>query len=165
MRVLHLTTHLNTGGITSYILKLVKPLAAKKVQTFVASSGGEFEDSVKARGAAVLQFPIRTKSELNPKIYFQIPKVIQFIRENKIDLIHAHTRVTQVMAFWIQVFHQIPVVTTCHGFYKRRLGRRINPAWGNRTIAISRAVGNHLSRDHKVDGEKIHIIHNSIHIY
>ena len=162
MNVLHLTTHLNVGGITTYILRLIKPLRNLGDQTFVLSSGGKCVPELEERGAKTFKLPIRTKSELNPILYLSIPAVKKIIRDHKIDLLHAHTRVTQVMAYWIQKSIGIPVVTTCHGFYKNRLGRRILPAWGDRVIAISQGVADHLRDDFKVSPTKIRVVNNGV---
>ncbi len=149
MNILHLTTHLNVGGITTYILRLVRPLKKLGVETFVLSSGGDCSQQFAERGARVFELPIRTKNELHPRLYLQLPAVQRLIRENKIDLLHAHTRVTQVMSFWLHKTMGIDFVATSHGYYKRRLGRRILPAWGHCTIAISQGVADHLAKDFK----------------
>lgn len=162
MKILHLTTHLNVGGITTYILRLIRPFKQNGIETFVLSSGGTCSTALQERGATLFDLPIRTKSELDPRIYWAIPKIRSLIRENKIDILHAHTRVTQVMAFWIQKLTGIPVVTTCHGFYKRRLGRRILPAWGDRTIGISQSVTGHLLNDFKVDPKRVVTVNNGV---
>ena len=164
MKVLHLTTHLNSGGITTYILKLVKPLRELGIEISVASSGGTGSPLFQEAGAQTHKLDIRTKSELHPKLYLALPSLVRLIREKQIDLIHAHTRVTQVLAFWIQKIHKIPVVTTCHGFYQRRLGRRLNPAWGDCVIAISEGVEEHLLRDFHVPQSKARMIHNGVDI-
>lgn len=162
MNVLHLTTHLNIGGITTYILKLVKPLRARDIKTHVLSSGGECSPQFLEVGAHLHTLPIKTKSELDPKLYVALPKLVRLIRENKIDVLHAHTRVTQVLAFWASKLTGVPVVTTCHGFYKRRLGRRILPAWGDCAIAISQGVADHLHNDFKLPLEKVVLINNGV---
>lgn len=162
MKILHLTTHLNVGGITTYILRLIKPLKKLGVETLVLSSGGNCSQQFTELGAKVFELPIRTKNELNPKLYFHLPAVQRLIREHQIDLLHAHTRITQVMAFWLHQTTGIDYVTTCHGYYKRRLGRRILPAWGKCAIAISQGVADHLVRDFHLAAEQIQIIHNGV---
>lgn len=162
MKILHLTTHLNRGGVSNYILSLGQPFREKGHELYVASSGGEMEEEFGEKGFHVKIFPIRTKSELSPKIYFALPSLIRWVKEERIDLLHAHTRITQVMATWVQWITQIPFVTTSHGFYKPRLGRRLLPAWGERVIAISDPVGNHLRDVFHVPSKKIRIIYNGV---
>lgn len=164
MRVLHLSTHLNTGGITTYILKLIGPLKKTGVETFVLSSGGSCSDFFREAGAVTFELPIKTKSELNPRLWSALPRLLRIIRENKIEILHAHTRVTQVLAAWAGWIAKVPVVTTCHGFYKRRLGRRLFPAWGKRTIAISQGVAKHLIRDFQVPEKKVRTVNNGVNL-
>ena len=162
MKILHLTTHLNRGGISNYILSVGSALRAKGHQLFVGSDGGEMEEEFREQGFHLKNFPIRTKSELHPKIYAALPSLIHWIREEQIELIHAHTRITQVMADWIQRVSQTPYLTTAHGFYKRRLGRRFLPAWGKRVVAISDPVGDYLLDVFKVPGRNLRVIYNGL---
>ena len=162
MKVLHLTTHLNMGGITVYLLRLVRPLKDLGIEMSVISSGGELTSTFNKHGAETYEFPIRTKNELHPKVYAAVPRVARLVRENKISLIHAHTRITQVLAYWAGKLAGVPVATTCHGFYKRRLGRRILPAWGDRAIAISPPVEDSLIDDFKINADKIRLIYNAV---
>lgn len=163
-RVLHLTTHLNIGGITSYIKLLTKEMRKMPYEFYVISSGGTQEEELMRNGVKCISMKIKTKSEVSPKLYFAIPKIIKFLRDEKIDLIHAHTRVTQVLAWWLQRFTGIQYVTTCHGFYKTRIGRKLLPAWGDHVIAISKPVEGSLILDFKVSKSKVSTIFNSIDI-
>ena len=162
LKVLHLTTHFNTGGISSYILGLVKPLKNIGVEFCVASSLGDLSGKLKESGANFFPLNIQTKTELNPKLLFALFQLIPLIRNEKIDLIHAHTRITQVLGRVASLLTSVPLITTCHGFYKRRLGRKLFPCWGKKVIAISDAVKKHLEEDFKVPSAKIQMIHNSI---
>ncbi|MFH1857354.1 MAG: glycosyltransferase family 4 protein, partial [Candidatus Omnitrophota bacterium] len=74
----------------------------------------------------------------------------------------AHTRVTQVTAGLLSRKQKIPYVTTCHGFYRRRLGRRLFPCWGESAIAISDAVKRHLIRDFCLPEEKVCLVPNGV---
>ena len=162
MRILHLTTHLNRGGISKYIHSVGTALRARGHEVFAASSGGEMEGEFEKAGIHVKTFPIRTKSELSPKIYTAIPSMIHWIKDEQIDLLHAHTRITQVMSFWTSRGLGRPFVTTAHGFYKRRLGRCLLPAWGRRVIAISDAVGIDLHKTHHVPNDRIRVVYNGL---
>lgn len=162
MRILHLTTHLNRGGISQYIISVGSAFRKKGHEIFVASSGGEMEQEFKAEGLCLQTLDIRTKSELNPKIYWALSELIPWMKSQRIEIMHAHTRVTQVMAFWIQRLSGIPFITTVHGFYKRRFGRRILPAWGERAVAISEPVGNHLRETFHLSLDRIRVIYNGV---
>lgn len=162
--ILHLTTHLNIGGITSYIRLITREMQKWPYQFFIASSGGTQEEAIEAQGVQAFRLNIRTKSELSPKVYFAIQPLIKLVRENHINLIHAHTRVTQVLSWWVQRLTGLPYVSTCHGFYKTRMGRRFLPAWGNHVIAISKPVEDSLTHDFHVPPERVSTIFNAIDI-
>ncbi len=162
LKILHLTTHLNVGGITSYILTLGKALSKNGHRSVVLSSGGSQVDELTFAGIPCLIYPIRTKSILHPKLYMALPGIIRAVKEGQFDVLHAHSRVTQVLAFWVSRETGIPVVSTAHGFYKARLGRRLFPCWGKRAIAISSLVAEELHKRHGVPKKKIRVIHNAL---
>ena len=162
MKILLLTTHLNYGGITSYIVSLAQGLVKKGNVVFIASSGGEAQGLLSASGVTCINIPIRTKSEISPKIILSLFRLKGVVENNNIDIIHAHTRVTQVLGILLSRLTHRLYLSTCHGFFKRRFSRVIFPAWGKNVIAISQAVASHLEEDFKVDRGSITIIHNGI---
>ncbi len=162
IKVLHLATHLNIGGITSYIDMTGTKLLQKGYRVGILSSGGDMAEVLKKKGFDIFIFPLRTKTELSPKLYFNLPKIVDLVRKEEIDLLHAHTRVMQVLAFFISKMTKIPVVTTAHGFYKPRLGRRIFGCWGERVIAVSPLVADELKKTHGVDEKRICLVQNAI---
>lgn len=164
MRILLLTTHLNLGGIGIYVLSLAKGLAQKGHEVFVASSGGNLVAQLESYAVTHLAINIRTKSEVNPKLIQAGRQISRIIKEKNIEIIHAHTRVTQVLAHLISWKMGIPYVTTCHGFFKPRIFRKIFPCWGNYCIAISEAVREHLVNDLGLRKENITVVHNGVEI-
>jgi len=85
------------------------------------------------------------------------------LKDNAIEVIHAQTRVTQVVGEVLSRLTGVTCMSTCHGFFKHaRLARRIAPCWGRAVIAISPAVQEHLQRDFQVPAESIHLIANGI---
>jgi glycosyltransferase involved in cell wall biosynthesis len=162
MKILHLTTHLNIGGIGKYVTSLAKALKRRGHTAFIASGGGDLEKTLSKEGIGHIELDIKTKSELSPKVIKSFFALKSFLTGENIDLIHAHTRVTQVVAALLSLYLKVPYVTTCHGFFKRRLGRRIFSCWGERVVAISEAVKNQLIGDFRVDRERIALIYTGI---
>ncbi len=160
-----MTTHLNSGGITVYILRLVETLRQQGYESAVFSSGGEYAPMFEEKNVQLFTQDIKTKSEIHPKLVPALFRLLRLIRQEKIDVLHAHTRVTQVLAFWAGKLSGTPVVTTCHGFYKVRLGRRLLPAWGDRGIAISEPVGKHLVEDFHIPPSRVRVVHNAVDIH
>ncbi len=164
LKILQLTTHLNVGGISTYVYEASAALSKRGHTVEVLSAGGELEDALRDKAIGVRYFSIRTKNILSPKLFFALPKIVELVRRDRFDLLHAHTRVTQALAALVSFFTKVPFVSTAHGFYRRRLGRKIYPAWGKRVIAISPLVAEELEKTHRVPFSKIRIIFNAIDI-
>ena len=162
MNVLHLSTHVDIGGIASYIGTLSKAMAKRGHKSSVVSSGGNAGSKLSRSGVICYDFPIRTKNEFNPKLLWSLPQIAALVKEERYDILHAHTRVTQVLAHFISKMTGVPMVSTSHGFYKTRLGRRLFPAWGERVVAISPLVAEALEREHGLKPQTIRVILNAI---
>jgi glycosyltransferase involved in cell wall biosynthesis len=162
MNILYLTNHLNIGGITSYVLTLARGLKERGHNIYIASSGGGLLPEFQKAGITYWPIPIMTKKELNPKLLACRLKLSTYLKCQKIDIIHSNTRTTQVLASLLSRKTGIAHISTCHGFFKRRLLRRVFPCWGLVTIAISEQVREHLIHDLKVAKDKIKVIHNGI---
>ncbi len=164
MNILHLTTHFNTGGISSYLLTLNQGLVKEGHRVFLITSGGNLVEQAHTLGIEHITMNIRTKSELDYRIYWAAGWLNRFVKDNQIDVIHAHTRICQVIATCLNRMNGRPNISTCHGFFKPRLSRRMFPCWGKRVIAISEAVYEHLTKDFKIAPSKVDLIKNGIDI-
>ncbi len=162
MRILLITTHLNVGGITSYLFALSRQYVRKGHQVFLISSGGTRAEEFERCGVTLVKAAVKTKSELSPRMYCQLPLLVRFIIKNKIDIIHSQTRVTQFLGQALSFFCRIPFVTTCHGFYRTHWFRKAFPCWGKAVVAISTPVKDHLQHDFKVPEAQIFLINNGI---
>jgi len=149
------------GGITRYLLTLAKGLRRLGHEVHLASGGGDMIPQFEALGAKHLLLSIRTKSELDPKIYLALRPLAKYIEKENIEIVHAQTRITQVMGSLLHKFKRVPYVSTCHGYFKPRLSRRWWPCWGE-CIAISPAVAEHLHKDFHLPKEKIHLVTHGI---
>src|SRR3989338_4465912 len=144
LKILHLTSHLNIGGITRYIQLLGRTMSQRGHEVAVLSGGGALEAEFQKDGIKTYQFPIRKKSILDPSLYFALPKITRLIQEEKFDVIHAHTRVTQALAFFLNKKTKVPTVGTYHGYFKYNLVRKVFPFWADRLVAISEPVADSL---------------------
>ncbi len=162
MNILFLTTHFNTGGITSYLLNLNRGLHRRGHQVFIASAGGNCEDILETEGGEHFNLGFRTKSEIDLRIYLGLGRLKKFMEQNNIDIIHAQTRVTQVMGHFLSRLTGKPLITTCHGFFRPHFFRRLFLYWGQAVVAISQPVAEHLQKDFGIDQKKVYIITNGI---
>jgi len=147
MKALQILTHLNIGGIPTYVYTISKYLIRNDIEIAVASSGGVWEDNFKKLGIKTFRIPIKTKSELSPKIPLTVHSLYKIKKEFNFDLIHSHTRVTQVASQIFSNLTHTPHIANFHGFYEKnrlRLGRKIFKAQGDLSIAITPQVKNDL---------------------
>jgi glycosyltransferase involved in cell wall biosynthesis len=143
-------------------LTLAGGLKQKGHQVYLASSGGELEDKFIQAGITLFKVPLKTKNEISPKIFFCFWKLRKVVREFNIDLIHSQSRTTQVLADLLGRALVKPHIFSCHGFFKPKLSRRVFGCWGQKVIAISQQVKEHLIADFKLDEFKISVVHNGI---
>lgn len=161
MKVLHVTTHMNIGGIGNYILSLSYALKEKGIDVIVASSGGNLEEELRLCGIEHFNLNIKTKFEFSPKVFISAVRLSNLIRKENIDIVHCHTRVSQVAGLIASRIARAPYLTTCHGFFKKRL-RGVFDTWGEKVIAISTSVKNHLENDLGVSPDRIRTVYSGI---
>jgi glycosyltransferase involved in cell wall biosynthesis len=162
MRILLLANHLNTGGITTYLMTLSRGLVAAGHRVVLGTSGGDLVSEVEALGVRHVRLNVRMKCEINPLLFFNLPALLKILKDEKIEVIHAQTRVTAMLSAVASRISGVPYITTCHGYFTPHPGRRLLPLWGRRVIAISRSVVQHLVQDFGVDLNRIDLVGNGI---
>jgi glycosyltransferase involved in cell wall biosynthesis len=158
MRILHLTSHLEIGGISNYVLSLSEQLVLRGHAVAIASGGGRLAGRARAIGAEHRLAPLDTSAEFSPQVFRAGREIARRLRAEPVDLLHAHTRVGQVTAARVSRACGIPYVTTWHGIYRKNLGRRLWPCTGARTIAISEPVRQHILRDFQVPEQQVRLV-------
>lgn len=163
MKVLLLATHLNVGGIGIYTVNLARHLKTAGVDVTVASAGGDLENVLSASGIRHVTMDIRTKFEFAPGVWKALPGLNRLVTGDGYQLLHAQTRVAQVLASSSGTSTGVPFISTCHGFFEhRRLSRKLFPCWGQRVIAISDSVREHLLNDFRLTPDRVTRIYNGI---
>jgi len=164
MRILQLTSHLNVGGITTHVVNLAEALAKRGHDVVVASGGGTMVERLARGSIPHWRIPLNTSAEFSPQVAWACCSLSRRLSRQDVQLIHAHTRVAQVVAHWLFKRHGIASVTTWHGFYRRRLSRRWFPCTGRLTIAISEPVFRHLQEEFGLAAEQIRLIPHGIEV-
>jgi glycosyltransferase involved in cell wall biosynthesis len=132
------------------------------VECLVASSGGELEAELIRLDIRHIGLDMDTKFEFGPKVFRSASRLEHIIKDNKIDLVHAHTRVSQVASYIAARRTGIPYIATCHGYFNAKLSRKLFDTWGQKVVAISDAVKTHLEKDFNVKAQRIEVIYNGI---
>ena len=162
MNILILTTHLNPGGLSRYVLNLSTSLKRQNHNVWVACSSGEWIGRLSENGVHYKHIPIKTKSICSPKILFSFLVLKRLIEQENFDVIHCNTRVTQLLGFLIYKCFNIPYIGAFHGFYRPSIFRKKFKLSGVMSIAVSRAVREHLIKDLDIEPEKIRVVYNGI---
>ena len=164
MKILMATTHLEMGGIPVYVTGLARGLRRRGHQPIVVSGGGWLERRLAREGISHHRIPCRTSSELNPKIWLgALPRLLRIIRAERPDILHAHTRVTQVLCGMAGALTGVPYVSTCHGLYRLRIGRRLLRCWGKTVMAISEPSMDRLVKGYRlVPPHQVKLVWNGV---
>jgi len=143
------------------MLTLARSLKENGIDTVAATSGGDLEGAFAAAGIPHRVIPLDTKCEFHPTVLRAALALRSMVVSERIDLIHAHSRVSQVASCIASRLAGVPVVTTCHGYFRKRL-RGVFDTWGDRVIAISDAVRRHLIDDLGVREGRIALVYSGV---
>jgi len=159
-KVLHLTMQLEIGGAETHILELAKYLNQQDYEIHVASNGGVYEKDLADEGIPHYKVPLHTKS---PKAVLQSYRMLRkVIREQQIDIIHAHARIPGFIGGFLSKQLNRKFVTTTHGQFKvNYLLRRITN-WGDKSIAVSEDLKTYLLREYHYNESDIYLSVNGI---
>ena len=158
--VLQVVPSLVSGGVERGTVELAAALTAAGWQAYVASAGGPMERLLARVGARHIKLPLAAKSPL--AIRRNVRALIEIIRGNRIDIVHARSRAPAWSAWRAAQATRRRFVTTFHNAYPADLPlkHRYNSvmARGERVIAISRFVGDHAAKEYGVGPDRLRVI-------
>ena len=155
MRILQILPELNIGGVERGTVDLARELIRQNHEPFVISNGGELVDELESQGARHFRLPVHRKSLFS--ILINIPKVAKILQEEKINIVHARSRVPALIAYLACRRTGTNFMTTCHGYYSQNFFSRIM-SWGKSVIVSSSAIAQHMREDFGLPQEKIRFI-------
>ncbi|HEX6141419.1 MAG TPA: glycosyltransferase family 4 protein [Geminicoccaceae bacterium] len=164
-RVLQVLPELEEGGVERGTLDIASFLAGEGWTPLVASSGGLAEEALAERGIATFRLPLAHKNPL--VIRRNVRRLQRLIQDQAIDLVHARSRAPAWSAYYATRRCRVPFVTTFHGVYggsERWLKRRYNAimARGDRVIAISEHVADHVRMTFRVGPDRLRVIRRGV---
>ncbi len=159
MNILQILPELNVGGVETGTIDLSKYLVQHGHKSVVVSAGGSLVGDLEKNGSIHYVLPVDKK---NFFIMFKmINKLVRIIEKEKIDIVHARSRVPAWIAFFACRRTQAVFITTCHGYYSKHLFSSVM-GWGKKVIAISEVIGQHMVQDFGVPSHHISIIARSV---
>lgn len=158
MKVLQILPSLHVGGVERGVIDLARAMKRRGEQTVVISSGGELVSELQKIGVPHYTLPVQKKSIFSLSV---VPKIVEVIEKERIDIVHARSRVPAWLAWLAARKAGVHFVTTCHGYYKAH-PLSIVMGWGRKVIAISNVIARHMIDDFKVSPERIRLVHRGV---
>ena len=164
--VLQVIPSLVSGGAERGTVDLAGALVAAGWTAYVGSSGGPMEPQLARVGAHHLKLPLASK---NPLVMRRNAAALtEIIRRRKIDIVHARSRAPAWSAWSATRATRRRFVTTFHNAYDTDLPLKhwYNSvmARGERVIAISHFVGEHVAQVYGVGADRLRVIPRGVDI-
>ncbi len=145
---------LELGGTERGVVDLARAMKKEGHETVVISSGGTLVAELQRMGIPHYGLPVHQKSLTGLLLVEEIVKIIQ---RERIDIIHARSRVPAWLGWLAARKTGIPFMTTCHGNYS------VHPlsfvmGWGKRVIVASHAIGRRMIDEFGVPPDRIRLI-------
>ncbi|MBM9613251.1 glycosyltransferase family 4 protein [Desulfobulbus rhabdoformis] len=146
------------GGVERGTVDLSKYLVEHDVNALVISGGGPMVSQLEAIGCRHLKLNV---GEKKPATLFSIRKLQEIILAEKIDIIHARSRVPAWVAYLalklMKKTQRPKFITTFHGFYSVNKYSEIMTK-GEVVIAVSHVIRKHIEENYKISSGKIQVI-------
>jgi glycosyltransferase involved in cell wall biosynthesis len=162
--ILQVVPALVSGGVERGTLEIAKKIVESGYNSIVISAGGPLVTALEESGSKHIKFNVASKNPLT--IWLNSKKITKIIQEEKIDIIHARSRAPAWSCFIAAKATGIKLITTFHGIYnfRTKIKKFYNGIMteGNKVIAVSQFVKDHIIKNYKIDKSKIVLIHRGV---
>lgn len=159
MRVLQILPELRVGGVETGTVDFAKYLLEKGHHSVVVSNGGPLAQELTLAGVTHYSLPVHRKN------IFSILNCIKSLRDiiltEKIDIVHARSRVPAWIAYFACRKTPAEFLTTCHGYYSKHFFSAVM-GFSKLIIVPSQVIGRHMVDDFKVPAENVRCIPRSV---
>lgn len=155
MNILMVLSQVEVTGAEVYAATISDRLIEKGHKIFIVSD--TLTVSTKAK-----YFPVPLNKRRIDLQVSHIIKLIKIIRQNKIMVLHAHSRIACKLGFIAARICGIPMIYTAHGHHHVHLSKKLFPAYGDYTLAICENVRDQISKDLGWNNQKIEILRNGV---
>ncbi len=162
--ILQVLPALETGGVERGTVDIAGAIAEAGGRSLVASEGGRMANELHRVGAEHITLPLSTKSPF--AIRRNARRLAEVIRANGVDIVHARSRAPAWSALFASRRTGAHFVTTFHGTYNfgppfKKLYNSVMTR-GERVIAISQFIADHMVKTYKTDPSKIRVIYRGV---
>jgi glycosyltransferase involved in cell wall biosynthesis len=164
LHVLQVVPALEGGGVERGTVDVAAAVVRAGGRATVVSSGGPMVRELDRAGAVHVELPVDSKNALT--MWANAGRLARLVRERRIDIVHARSRAPAWSARAAARRAGVPFVTTFHGTYNSGnwVKKRYNAIMtkGDRIIAISRFIAEHMQSRYGVPAERIEVIHRGV---
>jgi len=160
LKILLALMKLDIGGAETHVVVLSRHLTEMGYKVVMASNGGCFEKEIAGYGVKHYKVPLHL-----PKLSYlwqSIWALRKIVREENIDLIHAHARIPAFATAFMGRPPHVRFITTAHYNFDYHFGLKYISQWGEKTIAVSQDIKEYLIKYFRVRENKIVVIPNGI---
>ncbi len=155
MRILQIVPEMNVGGVETGTLDIAFALQGQGHEVTVMSHGGALIPRLEQANIRHVQAPVHRKEP------FTILRMAWFLRrfilQNRIDIVHARSRVPGWIAYLATRGMRAQFVTTAHGAYRAHALSRVM-GWGEKVIVPSTAIWDRMAREFSVPESRLCLI-------
>lgn len=159
-KVLMTLMRLDIGGAETHVLELSLELKRQGFDVVVASNGGVYVPALTEAGIRHYEVPMHTKSP--GKVMRSLSLLKRIIREEKIDIVHAHGRIPAFLCGILSHFMPFTFVTTAHWVFKTSHGLKYISNWGKKVVAVSEDIKTYLMDNYGINPTDIFVTINGI---
>jgi len=164
LHILQVVPSLGGGGVERGTVDVAAAVVKAGGKATVVSAGGGMVRELERAGAKHVTMRVDTKNAF--EIWRNIKPLAELIARERVDLVHARSRAPAWSAHAAARRAGVPFVTTFHGTYnfKSWFKKRYNAimASGDRVIAISNFIAEHIKTHYRVPADRIEVIHRGV---
>lgn len=159
--VLQLIPSMQSGGAEKSCIDVTAAIVQAGGTAYVATQGGRWVSEIIRAGGKVIELPLKSKNPIT--LWRNAKRLEDIIRTYKVDIVHARSRAPAWSGYWAAQKTNVPFMTTFHAAYKfsNKWKQRYNAvmARGERIIAISQFIAQHILDHYHVDPGRIRVIY------
>ncbi len=155
MRILQLLSQIQPTGAEAYAITLANWLTNHGHDVFIISDRIHVKTRQPYIPLAVHDKNIKTR--IMSTLFLR-----KFLKQNKIQIIHCHSRAAARLAYWATQGMKVSVISTIHGRQTTSLSKKILDIYGLKNICICENVANNLSSKLRMNHRKIRLIRNPV---
>jgi len=154
LNILHVLSGDFVSGSETSTAALIKAQIQDGHQTFIAS--GQFTHATEAK---VFPVPIYKRALLSR--FSNIRQLIRIIEDEKIDVVHAHSRAASWVCYWASRWTKTPYLSTLHGRQHLHFSNRNFNIYGSSCAVVCENIREQMLSETKVfKPEQLVIVRN-----